>query len=77
MDYIKNFYAGYRDLMDNKSDPRTSEWFLMSSPWPTAAICITYAICVKVFLALSIKNFKLIKLLSGYRTKAHGKQKTF
>lgn len=49
MDYINSFYASYRDLMDNKSDPRTSEWFLMSSPWPTAAICITYAVCVKVW----------------------------
>ena len=48
MDYVRNFYAGYRDLLDNKSDPRTSEWFLMSSPLPTAAICITYAYCVKV-----------------------------
>lgn len=48
MDYITNFYAGWRDLMDNKADQRTSEWFLMSSPFPTIAISLTYAYFVKV-----------------------------
>lgn len=45
---MSQFYAGWRDLMDNKSDPRTNEWFLMSSPFPTIAISLTYAYCVKV-----------------------------
>lgn len=48
MEFLQSFYAGYRDLMDNKSDPRTNEWFLMSSPLPTIAISLTYAYCVKV-----------------------------
>jgi hypothetical protein len=88
MDYIRNFYAGYRDLLDNKSDPRVSEWFLMSSPLPTAAICITYAYCVKVcekeFVSLSKKNFNLFKKINdffsfwnlGPWSKTYGKQKT-
>lgn len=42
------FYEGWRDLMDNKSDPRTNDWLLMSSPFPTIAISLTYAYCVKV-----------------------------
>lgn len=41
-------YAGWRDLMDNKSDPRTRDWMLMSSPFPTIALSLTYAYCVKV-----------------------------
>lgn len=41
-------YEGWRDLMDNKSDPRTRDWLLMSSPFPTIAISLTYAYCVKV-----------------------------
>lgn len=30
------------------SDPRTREWPMMSSPFPTLAVCLTYAYCVKV-----------------------------
>jgi len=42
------FYDGWRDLMDNKSDPRTRDYPLMSSPFPTIAISLTYAYIVKV-----------------------------
>lgn len=48
MDYVTGFYEGWRDLMDNKSDPRTSDWFLMSSPFPTIVISLSYAYFVKV-----------------------------
>lgn len=48
MDYVTRFYEGWRDLMDNKSDPRTTDWLLMSSPFPTIAISLSYAYCVKV-----------------------------
>lgn len=48
MDYLNRFYYGWRDLMDNKSDQRTTDWFLMSSPLPTMAICLAYAYFVKV-----------------------------
>lgn len=30
-------------MMDNKSDPRVSDWSMMSSPFPTLAICLCYA----------------------------------
>lgn len=36
-------YDWYRDLMDNKSDPRVADWPMMSSPVPTLALCIFYA----------------------------------
>lgn len=50
MTWLNGFYEGWRDLMDNKSDPRTADWPLMSSPFPTIAISLTYAYCVKVGL---------------------------
>jgi elongation of very long chain fatty acids protein 7 len=34
--------------MDNKADPRTTDWFLMSSPLPTIAMCLGYVYIVKV-----------------------------
>lgn len=46
--YATAIYEGWRDLMDNKSDPRVKDWFLMSSPFPTIAISLTYAYFVKV-----------------------------
>lgn len=48
MSFATRFYEGWRDLMDNKSDPRTSDWFLMSSPFPTILISLSYALFVKV-----------------------------
>lgn len=56
MYYAQVIYEGWRDLMDNKSDPRTRDWFLMSSPFPTIAISLTYAYFVKV-CCLSIHLF--------------------
>ncbi|XP_075150582.1 very long chain fatty acid elongase 7 [Haematobia irritans] len=38
-----DIYDWYRDLMDNKSDPRVNGWFMMSSPMPTFFLCVFYA----------------------------------
>lgn len=40
---LTDMYDWYRDLMDNKSDPRVADWPMMSSPVPTLALCIFYA----------------------------------
>uniref|UniRef100_A0A8D8FQP8 Elongation of very long chain fatty acids protein n=2 Tax=Culex pipiens TaxID=7175 RepID=A0A8D8FQP8_CULPI len=40
---FSEMYDWYRDLMDNKSDPRVADWPMMSSPVPTLALCIFYA----------------------------------
>ncbi|XP_075148645.1 ELOVL fatty acid elongase 7 isoform X2 [Haematobia irritans] len=66
---ITSIYDGWRDLMDNKSDPRTRDWFLMSSPFPTIAISITYAYIVKILgpkLMENRKPFELRKVLIVY-----------
>jgi hypothetical protein len=62
MEFINNFYAGWRDLMDNKSDQRTTNWFLMSSPFPTIAISLCYAYFVKVLGPKLMENRKPFQL---------------
>ncbi|XP_059473192.1 elongation of very long chain fatty acids protein AAEL008004-like [Neocloeon triangulifer] len=60
---------GYRDLMDNKSDPRVNDWFLMSGPAPTALICLTYVFIVKYLgpkLMENRKPFELRQVLIWY-----------
>lgn len=44
---IKTVIDGYNDLMENKSDPRVRDWFMMSSVFPTILICLSYAYFVK------------------------------
>ncbi|XP_015430277.1 PREDICTED: elongation of very long chain fatty acids protein AAEL008004-like [Dufourea novaeangliae] len=55
---IQRIYDGYRDLMDNKSDPRVNDWMLMSSPFPTLAICLSYVYFVKVLGPKLMENRK-------------------
>lgn len=62
-------YDGYRDLMDNKSDPRVNDWLLMSDPFPTLAICLSYAYFVKVLgpkLMENRKPFELRRVMLWY-----------
>lgn len=66
-------YEGWRDLMDNKSDPRTRDWLLMSSPFPTIAISLTYAYCVKVG---KIKKI-MYKVNGGYLIYFFTERKTY
>lgn len=50
-------------------DPRVNDWFLMSSPFPTLFICLTYAYCVKVLgpkLMENRKPFDLKYVLIAY-----------
>ena len=44
---VRDVIDGYYDLMENKSDPRVKDWFMMSSFFPTLFICIFYAYFVK------------------------------
>lgn len=66
---IQIIYDGYRDLMDNKSDPRVNDWVMMSSPFPTLAICLFYAYFVKVLgpkLMENRKPFDLRRVMIWY-----------
>lgn len=66
---VADLIHGYRDLMDNKSDPRVNNWAMMSSPFPTMAICLSYAYFSKVLgpkLMENRKPFDLRGLLIAY-----------
>ncbi|OWR46146.1 hypothetical protein KGM_215920 [Danaus plexippus plexippus] len=69
METINRIVEGYHDLMDNQSDQRVKDWFLMSSPFPTLAICLTYVFVVKVLgpkLMENRKPFELKQILIWY-----------
>uniref|UniRef100_A0A1A9VVD8 Elongation of very long chain fatty acids protein n=1 Tax=Glossina austeni TaxID=7395 RepID=A0A1A9VVD8_GLOAU len=61
-DYISSIYDYWRDLMENKADPRTKDYPLMSSPFPTIAICLSYAYFVKVLGPKLMENRKPFQL---------------
>lgn len=42
MDWIEK----WNDLAANHTDPRTADWFMMSSPIPTFALCFTYPFAI-------------------------------
>lgn len=48
MDLITRINASWHDLMENKGDPRVANWPLMSSPFPTLGIVLSYVYIVKV-----------------------------
>ncbi|CAG2055312.1 unnamed protein product [Timema podura] len=45
---VSSIIDGYHDLMENKSDPRVNDWFLMASPFPTMFLCLGYVYFSKV-----------------------------
>lgn len=66
---LTEMYDWYRDLMDNKSDPRVADWPMMSSPLPTLALCIFYAYFSKSLAPRIMEKRKpmdLRNLLVGY-----------
>ncbi|XP_026475167.1 elongation of very long chain fatty acids protein AAEL008004 [Ctenocephalides felis] len=59
---IRSVWDGYHDLMDNKSDQRVNGWPMMSSPFPTLFICLSYAYFVKVIGPKLMENRKPFQL---------------
>ncbi|XP_013103165.1 elongation of very long chain fatty acids protein AAEL008004 isoform X3 [Stomoxys calcitrans] len=48
--------------MDSHGDPRTKDWPMMSSPFPTLAVCLTYVYLVKVLGPRWMENRKPFRL---------------
>lgn len=48
MDLFREWYAVWRDLFDNRSDPRVKNWFLMDTPTNTVLLIAVYIYFVKV-----------------------------
>lgn len=46
--------------MDNRSDPRVNDWFLMKSPLPTISLIAVYIYFVKVSLHQRLSVFTLM-----------------
>ncbi|XP_044726822.1 elongation of very long chain fatty acids protein AAEL008004-like isoform X2 [Chrysoperla carnea] len=62
MALVKKYIDDFHDLLDKNADPRTTNWFLMSSPFPTLAICLTYVYIVKVLGPKLMENRKPFQL---------------
>ncbi|XP_024083450.1 elongation of very long chain fatty acids protein AAEL008004 isoform X2 [Cimex lectularius] len=58
MKYIDRFH----EIFDKNGDPRTRNWPLMSSPFPTLVICLTYVYVVKVLGPKIMENRKPLQL---------------
>ncbi|KAL5240668.1 hypothetical protein ACI65C_008078 [Semiaphis heraclei] len=66
---LNTVIEGYNTLMNDYSDKRVKDWFLMSSPLPTMAMCLSYAFIVKILgprLMRDRKPFQLRKTLIVY-----------
>lgn len=69
MELLDRLVEGYHHVMDNESDQRVKDWPLMSSPFPTIAICLTYLLIVKVIGPKFMENrkpYELKKVLLYY-----------
>ncbi|KAK7790394.1 hypothetical protein R5R35_012390 [Gryllus longicercus] len=62
MALFRQLLDDFHDLMDRNGDPRTKDWPLMSSPFPTAAICLSYVYLVKVVGPRIMENRKPLEL---------------
>lgn len=58
MKYVDDLHAAF----DKHGDPRTNNWLLMSSPFPTLAICLSYVYLVKVLGPRLMENRKPMDL---------------
>lgn len=58
MKYVDDMHAAF----DKLGDPRTNNWFLMSSPLPTLAICLSYVYLIKVLGPRLMENRKPMDL---------------
>ena len=56
MDFFNQINASWRDMFNNKPDPRVADLPLMSSPFPTIAICLSYCYIVKVNFHLKLST---------------------
>nr|CAD7203163.1 unnamed protein product [Timema douglasi] len=59
---VSSIIDGYHDLMENKSDPRVNDWFLMASPFPTMFLCLGYVYFSKVVGPKFMENRKPMDL---------------
>ncbi|XP_060650409.1 elongation of very long chain fatty acids protein AAEL008004 isoform X2 [Drosophila nasuta] len=62
MALIMKYIESINRYMDSHSDSRTKDWPMMSSPFPTLAVCLTYVYLVKVLGPRLMENRKPLHL---------------
>lgn len=62
MALIMKYIDSMQRYLDSHSDPRTKDWPMMSSPFPTLAVCLTYVYLVKVLGPRLMENRKPFRL---------------
>ncbi|XP_026281179.1 elongation of very long chain fatty acids protein AAEL008004 isoform X1 [Frankliniella occidentalis] len=62
MALLVNAWNGFHEVFDRYADKRSTNWFLMGSPFYTAAICLTYVYIVKVLGPRIMENRKPFSL---------------
>ncbi|XP_072757775.1 very long chain fatty acid elongase AAEL008004 isoform X2 [Anoplolepis gracilipes] len=58
MSIIMQYIDRFHDMLDKHADTRTTDWLLMSSPFPTLFICLTYVYVVKTLGPKLMENRK-------------------
>ncbi|KAF2881321.1 hypothetical protein ILUMI_24851 [Ignelater luminosus] len=69
MSLVLKYVDDFHTLMNKNGDPRTANWLLMSSPFYTLGICLSYVYIVKVLgpkLMENRKPFQLKNTLIAY-----------
>ncbi|XP_015607868.1 elongation of very long chain fatty acids protein AAEL008004 isoform X4 [Cephus cinctus] len=69
MSIIMQYVDRFHEMLDKHADSRTTNWFLMSSPFPTLFICLGYVYLVKVLGPKIMENrkpFQLKNVLIAY-----------
>ncbi|XP_034191107.1 very long chain fatty acid elongase AAEL008004 isoform X2 [Osmia lignaria lignaria] len=62
MSIVMQYVDRLHEILDKHADQRTTNWFLMSSPFPTLFICLSYVYVVKVLGPKWMENRKPFQL---------------
>ncbi|XP_043249765.1 elongation of very long chain fatty acids protein AAEL008004-like isoform X1 [Colletes gigas] len=62
MSIVMQYVDRLHEILDKHADQRTTNWFMMSSPFPTLFICLCYVYAVKVLGPKLMENRKPFQL---------------
>ncbi|XP_012243198.1 elongation of very long chain fatty acids protein AAEL008004-like isoform X4 [Bombus vosnesenskii] len=62
MSIVMQYVDRLHEILDKNADQRTTDWFMMSSPFPTLFICLSYVYGVKVLGPKLMENRKPFQL---------------
>ncbi|KAK9303418.1 hypothetical protein QLX08_004901 [Tetragonisca angustula] len=62
MSIVMQYVDRLHEILDKNADQRTTSWFMMSSPFPTLFICLSYVYVVKVLGPKLMENRKPFQL---------------